>query len=212
MAQYLNIHDSLDARRQDALKNRKEGPRTFVVGPTGADPGRACGHVNAPCPLPLGYQPAWLLLHAPLPASTQLPTCAGCFFTPTSSTPWASFRYPCVLQTWASPRCARSCSTTRCGLGGRLPMPTWTLGRAASPCLAASPPRQVGLDAGVVCRHALGFRASSSAGCVQAQPGCCTAFWREGRLPNRAHLCAELVLRWPPSTDHPGCSGSACRH
>lgn len=36
MSHYLNIHDVLDARRQAALKGQGEGPRTFVVGPTGA--------------------------------------------------------------------------------------------------------------------------------------------------------------------------------
>jgi hypothetical protein len=35
MAHYLNIHDVLDARRQEALKSKGQGPRTFVVGPTG---------------------------------------------------------------------------------------------------------------------------------------------------------------------------------
>ncbi len=46
MSQYLNIHDGLDARRQDARKDRKEGPRTFVVGPTGAVVGLV-GHFQA---------------------------------------------------------------------------------------------------------------------------------------------------------------------
>jgi hypothetical protein len=36
MSHYLNTHDVLDARRQEALKSKGEGPRTFVVGPTGA--------------------------------------------------------------------------------------------------------------------------------------------------------------------------------
>ena len=35
MGQYASIHDVLDARRQEALKGKAEGPRTFVVGPTG---------------------------------------------------------------------------------------------------------------------------------------------------------------------------------
>jgi hypothetical protein len=35
MAQYLNVHDVLDARRQAALRAKAQGPRTFVVGPTG---------------------------------------------------------------------------------------------------------------------------------------------------------------------------------
>ncbi len=36
MSHYLNIHDVLDARRQEALKAKGQGPRTIVVGPTGA--------------------------------------------------------------------------------------------------------------------------------------------------------------------------------
>jgi hypothetical protein len=35
MDQYLNVHDVLDARRQQALKAKGDGPRVFVVGPTG---------------------------------------------------------------------------------------------------------------------------------------------------------------------------------
>lgn len=35
MSHYLNIHDTLDAKRQEALRSKGEGPRTFVVGPTG---------------------------------------------------------------------------------------------------------------------------------------------------------------------------------
>lgn len=42
MSQYLNIHDGLDARRQDARKDRKEGPRTFVVGPTDVGKSTLC--------------------------------------------------------------------------------------------------------------------------------------------------------------------------
>lgn len=36
MSHYLNIHDVIDARRQAALQGKGEGPRVFVVGPTGA--------------------------------------------------------------------------------------------------------------------------------------------------------------------------------
>lgn len=47
MPQYLNIHDVLDARRQAALKAKGQGPRTFVVGPTGEAGG--CGEGSSGC-------------------------------------------------------------------------------------------------------------------------------------------------------------------
>jgi hypothetical protein len=34
MAHYLNIHDVLNVRRQEALKSKRQGPRTFVLGHT----------------------------------------------------------------------------------------------------------------------------------------------------------------------------------
>ncbi|KAI3429530.1 hypothetical protein D9Q98_005618 [Chlorella vulgaris] len=42
MAHYLNIHDVLDARRQEALKSKGQGPRTFVVGPTDVGKSSLC--------------------------------------------------------------------------------------------------------------------------------------------------------------------------
>ncbi|PSC75129.1 CLP1-like protein [Micractinium conductrix] len=42
MGQYASIHDVLDARRQEALKGKAEGPRTFVVGPTDVGKSSLC--------------------------------------------------------------------------------------------------------------------------------------------------------------------------
>lgn len=42
MGQYVSIHDVLDARRQEALKAKGEGPRTFVVGPTDVGKSTLC--------------------------------------------------------------------------------------------------------------------------------------------------------------------------
>lgn len=100
MAQYLNIHDALDARRQEALKARGEGPRAFVVGPTGALvfwqelAGRLAGVRRRT----LLHEPrCWAWCGIPSASPAGMATCA---------LPPAAARCP---QTWASPRSARSC-------------------------------------------------------------------------------------------------------
>lgn len=81
MAQYLNVHDTLDARRQQALKAKGEGPRVFVVGPTGGCKARGDGgwrrHQGwgAACRLRTGRSPTFAfccsqVLSTPLPSPT----------------------------------------------------------------------------------------------------------------------------------------------
>lgn len=160
MGQYVSIHDVLDARRQEALKAKGEGPRTFVVGPTGgagARVGQGAAHAPAegrkgrrlcmkcdtlhaagvhrctrtPEHLRTRWPPPCLAWHLP-------PRC--CPLCPAARRPAVSrrcCRCPPAPQTWARARCARSFSTMRCAPAGRPPLRTWTLGRAASPCPAA---------------------------------------------------------------------------
>ena len=149
MAHYLNIHDTLDARRQEGAAHQGRGPPA----PLWWDP-RVRGWVGGAglLRLPFGRP---LLRCLSLPSSDHPPPPSPPRPPPPPPPPPTPHPTHTHTQTWARAACARSCSTTRCGQGGPPPLLTWTSARAPSPCPAASPPRQVRAAAAAAAAGAL---------------------------------------------------------
>jgi hypothetical protein len=97
MDQYLNVHDVLDARRQQALKAKGDGPRVFVVGPT--DVGK-----STLCRILLNYavRAGWAPTFADMDIGQGSITVPGCV----AATPGARHRgMRCHLATLCAAHC-----------------------------------------------------------------------------------------------------------